>query len=157
MRFVRAETDQFVFEIGVREKSLFREVLKYFPMIPSSHHRLSREQQTRGNADDQKLLEEALAANKQDQKGRVEAFLANSQRFVAHGRTQRVTFRREEMEWLLQVLNDVRVGSWLALGCPDPDEGKPPEVTELNARYLFLMELSGHFQCVLIEALHGAG
>jgi hypothetical protein len=157
MRLVRAEEDQFVFETGTRERSLFREVLKNFPLIPSSHHRLSRGPQAEDKAEDQELLEEALAANKQDQKSRVEAFLADSQRFVAHGRSQRVTFRREEMEWLLQVLNDVRVGSWIALGCPDPDEAKPPVVNESNTRFVFLMELSGHFQCVLLDALHRAG
>jgi len=98
-----------------------------------------------------------VAARKLEQKGRVGKLLEDAQRFVPRGAGFRVIFSREEMEWLLQVLNDVRVGSWLALGCPDPDAGKAPEVNESNAKYMFLMELSGHFEWVLLEALDGAG
>lgn len=44
-----------------------------------------------------------------------------------------------------------RVGSWLALGEPEP--GEEPEVTEQNADYLLAMELGGAFQSGLLAAL----
>jgi hypothetical protein len=47
------------------------------------------------------------------------------------------------------------VGSWLIVGCPDPDEGKAPVVDETNNKYLFLMEISGYFESELLEALDG--
>ena len=66
-----------------------------------------------------------------------------------------LTVTRAQAEWLLQVLNDVRVGSWLALGEPEEDEA--PEVTEDNARFLLTLELSGLFQSLLLVALDDEG
>jgi predicted house-cleaning NTP pyrophosphatase (Maf/HAM1 superfamily) len=66
----------------------------------------------------------------------------------------RVAFKRlspAEIEWLLQVLNDVRVGGWLALG--EPEELEPPEINETNAPYLLAMEAAGYFQAQLLAAL----
>ena len=62
-----------------------------------------------------------------------------------------LTLTSAEIEWLLQVLNDVRVGCWLTLGEPEP--GEEPEVSEENARYLIAMELCGLFESELLSAL----
>ena len=97
-----------------------------------------------------------MSAQKQTLGKRAGEWLAAPGRFAAHGKGYRVTLQRADLEWLLQVLNDVRVGSWLILGCPDPDEGPAPEVNEANAKYIFLLELSSHFQCVLLEAVDGS-
>jgi len=58
---------------------------------------------------------------------------------------------RSQIEWLLQVLNDVRVGSWLMLGEPEP--GDEPAVTKANAKYLLALELCGVFESVLLTGL----
>ena len=63
----------------------------------------------------------------------------------------RFTLMAPEMEWLLQVLNDVRVGSWLALG--EPEELEIPEVNQTNAPYVLAMESAGYFQSALLDAL----
>jgi hypothetical protein len=63
----------------------------------------------------------------------------------------RFTLTASEMEWLLQVLNDVRVGSWLALG--EPEELEIPEVNRTNAPYLLAMESAGYFESALLDAL----
>jgi hypothetical protein len=153
MKRLPSEPGRFLFQLGKREKDLLLTVLRQYPLVPVAHHTLRRGQPPDADPASQKLLTEAMASNRQEQKGRVGALLEDPERFVPQGTGYRISFSREEMEWLLQVLNDVRVGSWLLLGCPDPDEGKAPEVTEANARYLFLMELSGHFECVLLAAL----
>ena len=57
---------------------------------------------------------------------------------------------RAEVEWLFQVLNDVRVGSWVRLGSP---EGKPREVTIATAPHFVAMEMAGYFEAELLEAL----
>ena len=66
----------------------------------------------------------------------------------------RLLLQPTEVEWLLQVLNDVRVGSWLALG--EPDEDKPPDLTPENFRYAVAMEVCGAFQSALLAALGNA-
>lgn len=57
------------------------------------------------------------------------------------------------MEWLLQVLNDVRVGTWVSLGRPDPQTKHKLKPTAKNLHRLAIIELSGTFQMVLLEAL----
>ena len=50
-----------------------------------------------------------------------------------------LTLSGPEIEWLLQVLNDVRVGSWIALGSPDPESGKKivfnEKICRISARW----------------------
>jgi len=65
----------------------------------------------------------------------------------------RLKLSAPQMEWLLQVLNDIRVGSWLVLGEPDEKKGKPIEVNDENARYYAAMEFCGLFQMTLLDAL----
>ncbi len=153
MKLVRASRGEYLFQMSGRERSLFREVLRHFPLVPLAHHTLSRTQPAEAKAENDRLLRQAMSARQEEQKGRLEKLLADPGRVAAQGRAWRIAFAPEEMEWLLQVLNDVRIGSWLILGCPDPDEGRGPQVTQASARYLFLMELSDHFQCALLEAL----
>ncbi len=64
----------------------------------------------------------------------------------------RLTLSSPQMEWLLQVLNDIRVGSWLILGEPDEKKGKPIELNDANARYYAAMEFCGLFQMTLLDA-----
>ena len=56
-----------------------------------------------------------------------------------------------EAEWLLEILNDIRVGSWLALGAPEDLEslrvGEEPSID------LLFMELAGFFQMQIIHAI----
>lgn len=149
--------DRLLFEIGRRDKRLLIELLKCYPLVPVSHHTLTRSQSAEVDPVSQQMLAEAMEARQKEQKGRVGEWLQSKDRFVARGTNWRFELTREELEWLLQVLNDVRVGSWLILGCPDPDEGKPPVVALSDTRHVFLMEMSGYFECLLIEAIQGAG
>jgi len=63
---------------------------------------------------------------------------------VAHG---------GQIEWLLQVLNDVRIGAWLAIGSPDGQLETIAIFNEKTAPYFWAMEVSGHFQAVLLKAI----
>lgn len=153
MRLIKAEGDHYTFRLGLREKALFFEVLKHFPSVPLSYHRLTRSDLSPGDRSDQALLEEALGAQRTEDGQRVQLLLGHARRFAVDGTGWRVVFTREELEWLLQVLNDVRVGSWLKLGCPDPDEGTTPKLTPETSKYVVLMDLAGHFESVVLEAL----
>ena len=62
-----------------------------------------------------------------------------------------LTLAPTQMEWLLQVLNDVRVGSWLTLG--KPEEGEAPVFKERAGIYWVAMEVCGIYQSVLLSAL----
>jgi hypothetical protein len=97
------------------------------------------------------MLEEALAEQRQENRRQVLAMLNEPQRFRETKSGFELTLAPAQVEWLLQVLNDVRVGSWLALG--EPEQGEKPKLTKQNANYFLAMELCGLFESVLLAAL----
>jgi len=155
MKFLRRVDGRYEFQFGRREQHVFREVLRAYPVVPLEHHRVTRAEPTSALADAQKLLHDSLAGMKAEARRWVEVFLADLHRFSPTPEGARASFTREEMEWLLQVLNDIRVGSWLQLGCPDPEAGQRPRLTAETARYLPLMEMAGAFEYALLAALDG--
>ena len=151
MKLIKREGEDFVLHIGRRERRLLFEVLKLYPLVPVSHHRVS---QTAKQMDEhQTLLEEALAERRQENKRQLVAMLREEQRFKETDTGYRLTLSAPQMEWLLQVLNDIRVGSWLILGEPDEKKGKPVALTSENTRHYAAMEFCGLFQMTLLDAV----
>lgn len=154
MKLIESDGKQFVFHIDKREKRLLVDLVSLYPLIPPAHHRISRSVGNR-KTDQQQLLEEALAEHRRESKKQVETLLNEPNRFQQVRSGFRFTVTAEQIESLLQVLNDVRVGSWLILGEPDEKKGKNLDLTEQNARYLWAMELAGFFESIFLYALNG--
>lgn len=152
MKFVKADKGRFNFQISDREKSALFTVLKLYPLVPASYQRLSR---TVERPEDQQLLEEALATHRSRNKKLLLAMLKS--RFQPDKSGWRFSLKPEQMNWLLEVLNDIRVGSWLQLGSPDGPEQILAAVGEKTAHYFRAMEMCGHFQMVLLAALDEGG
>jgi hypothetical protein len=150
VKFFKAEGDDLVFEIGRREKTLLIELLKLYPLVPPAHHRISTSVDTPAVESNQHLLEEALTEHRNENKKQLDAMLQEPHRFEETPTGYRLRLSPYQLEWLLQVLNDVRVGSWLRLGSPDEKQGKRVSLSPRNARYLWAMELAGHFQQALL-------
>jgi hypothetical protein len=150
VKFVKADRGRFNFQISDREKGLLFTVLKLYPLVPASYQRLSR---TVSRPEDQQLLEEALAAQRSKNKKQLQAMLKARSRFRQNKSGWRFSLKPEQMNWLLEVLNDIRVGSWLQLGSPDGTGQILAEVGDKTALYFWAMEMCGHFQMVLLGAL----
>lgn len=150
MKLIRTEKNQLTFSLSRREKQLLVKTLKMYPLVPPTHHRLTRTN-NKARANDQHLLEEAVAEQRNENRKRVQMLLEEPRRFHETKNAIQLLLTREEIEWLLQVLNDVRVGAWLALG--EPDELSLPEIDETNAPNLLAMEICGYFQGELLAAL----
>ena len=78
--------------------------------------------------------------------------LAEDGRFSPTEAGFRFSINRSQIEWLLQVLNDIRVGSWLILGEPDEKKGKLLHMTPDNTPYVVALEGCSHFQSELLLA-----
>ena len=63
-----------------------------------------------------------------------------------------MTLTAGEIEWLLQVLNDVHVGNWILMGSPEKRTRLSPE--NENARFVDAMYLAEFFQGELLEAIN---
>jgi hypothetical protein len=154
VKLVEVKGDSFVFDIEKREKTLLLRVLRQYPLISSPYERLSKTSRPRaGSQDSQGLLEEALAEQRAANKAQLEAMLAEKGRFIETRDGYRFSLTGAQIDWLLQVLNDIRVGSWMILGSPNPKKGKPRKLNVKTIPYLWTMEVCGGLQMALLQAL----
>jgi hypothetical protein len=152
MKLLRAGKVKMQFEIRHEEMALLRLVLGLYPLVPATHHRLSKGKQIPKPDENQQLLEDSLVAQRKQNRRQVEALLKDEERFTKTETGCRVSFSRTEIEWLLQVLNDVRVGCWLELGSPaEPVEIKP-EMDPQTIRQLLVMDAAGFFEMNFLHA-----
>jgi hypothetical protein len=141
---------KFVFRLGPRDKLLLLEVLKLYPRITSTSQPLTKFGQLPDQQMNQRLLDEALAEQRAQNKKLLETFLADRRRFAETETGLRLTLSAVDVEWLLQVLNDIRVGSWVLLGSP---EEKFENLNLETAPHYWAMEIAGLFQSRLLDAL----
>lgn len=141
-----------VFQMTQREKALLIGILRLFPVVDKSFHQLSRDPRLE-RPGEQRLLEESMAQLRLGARGRLDEFLSQQERYFAEtGHDVRLHLTPEQAEWLMRVLNDIRVGSWFQLGCPDPSNGKKLAPPAEHPHALAAMELSGYFQACLLQA-----
>lgn len=152
MKLLKSTKTRLVFDLNQREEALLLSILKRYPCVPAAHHVLSKSGHVPDAAANQRLLDEALAEQRAQNRQKLLALLDSPQR-LKHTKTgAQLSVSPAEAEWLLQVLNDIRVGSWLGLGSP---EETPEKLTSANARFLMAMELAGYFEMQLLAALGG--
>ena len=118
MKFLRAEGDRFALEMAPGEKATLLHLLKLYPLVPEAYHRLSKDNNLPHREENQRLLDDALRTQREQNKKEIFALISSPTRFAEVAGASRVVFTRAEIEWLLQVINDVRLGSWIALGSP---------------------------------------
>jgi hypothetical protein len=153
VKLLPAEGDQLHFQVSKREKRLLLDLLQLYPLIPSTYHRLSRTADPAEVEANQRLLDEALAEQKRESRAQLTAWLAERDRFRPSPGGLRFCLSVEQAEWLLQILNDLRVGSWLKLGCPDTQRGPLADLSEGNVRYFLAMEFCAFVETSLLRAL----
>ena len=152
MRLSRLSETELLLQLGRQEKRSLVELLKLYPRLPAAHQKLSKNSKVSENS--QSLLEEALKEQHAENKKQLESLLFNPKRFRETETGVRMTLTPGDLEWLLQVLNDIRVGSWVRLGCP---ENKMEPLSEETAPDFWAMEISGLFQMQLLGLMNSLG
>jgi hypothetical protein len=153
VKFVRRASGQLIFHLSRREHELLVDLLHLYPLLPTRHHRLSRSADPDAIQADQRLLEDSMASRKAAGREQLRELLGDGRLLRRHGSGYQLMLPLDQSEWFLQVLNDVRVGSWVQLGCPDEQAQRPVELTFANARLYLTMELCGAFQYLVLQAL----
>lgn len=149
MKLIGRPKDGFEFQLPSREQQLLWQLLRLYPRIPSKYQRLSKG--TGLEESGQPLLEDALAETRAQNKRALQALLNDPDRLKPHETGWRLKLSHGEVEWLLQVLNDIRVGSWIRLGSP---ESPFKALNTQTAPDVWAMEMAGSFQMRLLEILH---
>ncbi len=110
------------------------------------------------HADVQALLADALTEQREKNRIAAQSLLDDTAYFKPKGEDWLLTLTDAEIERFLQILNDLRVGSWLALDCPGQDEDGSyinfENVTAENVTDIWTMEVCGALQHELLKALH---
>jgi len=152
VKLIRVTKGNFTFQLGKREKLLLFQVLRLYPRIPPATFRLSKSGKLPDAEANQRLLEESLTEQRAQNRKTLQAFLTDPRRFVETESGSRLSLSPSELEWLLQILNDVRVGSWIVLG--SPEQGMEFKLlNEKTASDFWAMEMAGQFQMRFLEAI----
>jgi hypothetical protein len=141
--------EQIVLQLGLQEKILLTQMLDLYPRIPAAYQPLSKS--AGQEAANQHLLEEALAERRIENKNRLTSILSDPKKMCPSHPGWRLSLTFSEFEQLLQVLNDIRVGSWLKLGAPEL--ALIPLGKQVSPDF-WAMEMAGLFQARLLEVLH---
>ena len=131
------------------------DLLKLYPCLPPAHQRLSKAQNLPDPEANQRLLDEALSEHRAENSAELTRLMTNPKRFKQTETGYRLTLTHGEVEWLLQILNDIRVGSWVILGSPEPKR-ELSLLNEKTAPHFWAMQLAGDYEMQLIEALDEA-
>ena len=153
MKLLEVTPEKLVFEMSGKEQSVLVDLLGLYPLIPPGHQRISIDTHSKVMEEEQKLLDDALAAQRAAHKAHLRAWLQESGRFVPRGEAVRFELSAGDVEWLLQVLGDLRVGSWIRLGSPDYAAERQLQVTRENVQFVWARELGGLFQMALLHGL----
>jgi hypothetical protein len=151
VRLIRRDQNRLLFHLGRREKDLLVQLLSNYPQTPPGSHKLSR--QSKIEPGNQQMLDEALVEDQAEHKKQWLALLSDTARWTEHQQGWKLSLGEGEVEWLLQVLNDIRIGSWIRLGSP---ENIVEVVNAETAPHLWAMEIAGSFQMALLHVLESS-
>ncbi|MGH7867512.1 MAG: hypothetical protein ACREP9_07745 [Candidatus Dormibacteraceae bacterium] len=150
MKLNRAGEDNFVLKLGSRERVLLVGLLRLYPCVPSNFMPISKSGNLPDAASSQKLIDEALAEQRSENKRQVRRFIDDRARWHEHNGVFQASFSAAEIDWLLEILNDIRIGSWMILGSP---EERLEIVNQETAPHLWAMEMAVFFQMRIIHSL----
>jgi hypothetical protein len=148
----RIANNELEIRLSQREQDLFLAVLKLYPRMPAP---LSPDKTGRSSGAlmaSHRLLQESLAEHRAQTQNELRRWLSDASRWRQKGSLSAFRLKEAEAEMLLQVFNDIRVGSWVALGSP---EERRPLLNQQSAPDIWAMDLAGHFQMAVLLGLRG--
>lgn len=155
MKLIQADQERFRFEMNPGEKQGLTRILKLYPLVPAAHHRLSKGHPIPHQEEGEQMLAEALKSQREENRQQVEVWLNEPRRFVECAGGYQIGLTRSEIEWLLPVLNDIRVGIWIALGSPEEPAEASQRLNRQTAPYFMIMDVAGYFESYFLEVLSG--
>jgi hypothetical protein len=155
MKFLGHEGENFLIEFASEEKLLLLHLLSMYPLVPAAYHRLTKDKKLPRREENQQLLDDALQSQREQNKKEILALINAPGRFTAKDGANQAAFSRADLEWLLQVVNDVRVGCWIALGSPGYEPKKKTVPTSETMPHTLFMEIGGAFEMFFLGIING--
>lgn len=152
MRVKEISDGAITIDLSESETIFIKEILSAYPLVPNDTRELTRDASTSDLEEDTELLRTSLADLTLGHQKRLKTWVNAPDTFqVVDGRCLfRIT--TENRDWFLQVLNDLRIGSWQQLDCPTQEELQELTPSPEVIRPLWTMELAGLLQSFLLSA-----
>lgn len=154
MRLLKHSGTKWQYVLNPREGLLLRMLVKEFPLTPATPGKINRTGGDPRSAGRERLLNESLGEHRKDLKRQARKLLTAKFKDGEDG--WRLSMNLDEREILLQLLNDIRVESWHALGEPENLDALPPQASEADQKHHQLMHVAGYFEWKMVgDAVEG--
>jgi hypothetical protein len=150
MKLIKQTKDGWRYQLNQPEANCLRSLLNQFPITANATVKISRTESNPQTIDREKLLNESLADHREQLK-KIARSLMGADKFKVRDKDWLLCINSEEREILLQILNDIRVGSWRALGEPENLAIQTPNPTEQEQVFYNIMNLAGYFEYKLLN------
>lgn len=155
MKFLHCDGENFLLEFERGEPALLLHLLSLYPLVPATYHRVTQDKNFPHRLENQQLLDEAIQSQREQNKKEILALIKSPKRFNEAEGVASIAFARADLEWLLQVVNDVRVGCWIALGSPGYEKKKIVRPDKEAMRHAMFMEIAGGFEMFFLGLVNG--
>lgn len=143
MKLVEQTQKGFEYHLTPQDAYFLRFLVKEFPPAATSPAKISRTDSNAGERE--RWLNESLAAHR-DGLRRKARNLIRPEKFKVAGKAQLYRISREGRETMLQILNDLRIESWRALGEPEELDINIFELPQAKIKPFQIMTLAGYFE-----------
>ena len=150
MKLAKQKDGVWQYHLAQNEADVLVGLLKKFPFTKIDAVKISKTDKHPKAREREKLLNESLAEHRKELK-KLALDLIRPDKLKLEEKGLLMTLSVEERETMLQVLNDIRVGSWRALGEPADLHSNIPHSSPKDLAYRSLMDLAGYFECSLLE------
>lgn len=156
MKVLERSAERLVLGMGPQEKIVLERLLAFFPLGPDREPMLSKGGLSGGEGA-QELLREALREDRVELQEWLRRHLEGGTSLRRVGSGWSLALGMSDVDRLLRVLNELRVGAWTRLGCPEELHEEPSGAKPGEAPFFVIMTLAGQFEMVLIQALGPGG
>ena len=153
MTFLESNEARTVIGLQQGEKEFLLQILSDYPVVTNQECVLSRDSEDPDLQEDTELLRSHLEEITQENRKKLNQWLQAPDTFRQTDDHAELVIDQSHRDWFLQILNDIRVGTWHRLHCPDPEkmEALAENPDHLNAA--LTMELIGLIQSFILRAL----
>ena len=151
MRVTAASRHEVSIELSETEANFIAEALSSYPLVSNENRELTKSSDSAMLAEATDLLRGSLDDWTQQTRTRLQDWLNAPGTLSRSEKDWRLRISSDDSEWLLPVLNDLRVGSWHQLKCPDQEALQQLTLSPEVIRPLWTMELTGILQSILLR------
>ena len=153
MRLHKRSEKATIIALSETETTFLKKTLVNYPLVSNESRELTRSEDHEDLEEDTELLRSSLQELTDHSQKKLTEWIASDEILALVDDEWRLSVPNEDMDWFLQILNDLRVGSWQQLDCPSPDEIKALPLSPDIIEPLWTMELTGLLQSFLLRSL----